>query len=419
MAMTIIEKILSRAAGVQRVAAGDLVTVKVDTAILFDNNFFPSAWRNLRKVHDPDKVIVAFDHRVPAPNQQSAAAHKVGRDFVKRFGIPRFHDVGGAMGISHVLVAEYGYALPGTVLVCGDSHTCSAGVFNCAARGIGAPEMLYAVATGETWFRLGPTIRYELEGGLPFGSTTKDVFLEIAGRYGNHANKNIEFGGSGIASLSLNARRTLTTMAAELSAEFATFEPDDIMLDYMRDKSQVPFEPQFADKDAAYEEVRRIDLGAIKPLVALPHSVIENSRPANSLVDRKIDQAFIGSCANGTIDDFEIACRVLAGRQVAPGVRLIVTPGSQSIYLEAVRKGYVETLVAAGAVVTNATCGACGGGHLGVVGPGEVCITASTRNFKGRMGASDASIYMASPATVAASAVTGFITDPREYLARS
>jgi len=418
MAMTVIEKILSRAASVSRVVPGDLLTVKVDTAILFDNNFFPSAWRNLRKVRDPDKVIVAFDHRVPAPNQQSAAAHKVGREFVGRFGISRFHDVGGAQGISHVLVAEHGYALPGTVLVCGDSHTCSAGVFNCAARGIGAPEMLYAVATGETWFRLGPTIRYELVGELPHGSTTKDVFLYISGQYGNHANKNIEFGGSGIASLTLNARRTLTTMAAELSAEFATFEPDSLMLDYIRCKSRQDFQPQYADKGAFYEDVRTIDLSAIAPLVAMPHSVIENSCPASALGDRKIDQAFIGSCANGTIDDFEIACRVLAGRTVAPGVRLIVTPGSQSIYLEAVRKGYVETLVAAGAVVTNATCGACGGGHLGVLGPGEVCITASTRNFKGRMGHSDASIYMASPATVAASAVSGFITDPRGYLTR-
>lgn len=411
MGMTIIEKILAKASGAAKIAPGDLAVVDVDLVVLIDLSFSRGSWREVLKVRDPEKVVVVFDHDVPASNRDSAAMHVRGREFARRFGIKRVHDVGPDQGISHVVVAENAYALPGMVMACSDSHTCSAGALNCAARGLGAPDLLYALTTGKTWFRVGETVRYDLDGCLAEGVSTKDVFLHIAGAYGDHANQNVEFGGAALPYLSIDARRTLTTMGAELSAEFATFEPDDLLLDYVRARNKASFEPQYPDPDASYVERRRIDLAALRPMVALPDRVIRNAVPVDEAAGEPIHQAFIGSCANGTIEDLAEAARVLKGRRVAPGVRLLVTPGSQRIAAAAAKAGYTQTLLEAGAVVTPATCGACYGGHMGVLGPGETCITASTRNFRGRMGHESARIYMASPATVAASAVAGKIAD--------
>ena len=416
MGMTIAEKILAKKSGQKTVAPGDLVTVEVDTVILFDNNFMTNRWRDVLKVKDPSRLVVVFDHRVPAATQASAVAQKIGREFVARFGVKRFHDVGYSQGISHQLVADHGYGLPGSVLLCSDSHTCSAGVFNCIARGVGQPDIVYAACKNETWFQVGTTVRYELEGKLPRAVTTKDAFLQIAGKHGDHATQNVEYGGPGMANLGINARKTLTTMSAELSAEFATFEPDDVMLEWVRARNPAPFEPVYPDRDAKYAAVRKVNLGELEPLVAFPDSVIENSHPVAKAAGTPIDQAFVGSCANGTLDDLELVAQVVAGRRVSPKVRFIVTPGSQTIYREAVKRGVIEKLVDAGAVLTSPTCGACGGGHMGLLGPNETCITATTRNFKGRMGDPSAKIYMGSPATVAASAIAGVITDPREFL---
>jgi len=418
MGMTIIEKILARQSGQKTVAPGDLVTARLDTIILFDNNFVASVWRDVQHVFDPDRVVVTMDHRAPAPHIGSATAHIAARDFVKKFGIKRFHDVGREQGIGHVLVADHAYAMPGTVLICSDSHTCSAGAFNCVARGVGHPDIAYGLTKGETWFRVGETVRYDLEGEFRPGVSMKDVFLHISGTYGGHETQNVEFGGPAMAHLNMNARRTLTTMGAELSAEFATFEADKVLLDYIaeRNPDHPPFEAQNPDPDARYADRRTIDLNDIDPLVALPDSVLNNSKPVGDVAGTRIDQAFIGSCANGTIDDLAVAAEMLDGRRVADGVRLIVTPATQNIYREAAQCGILATLVEAGAVVTNATCGACGGGHMGVIGPGETCITASTRNFKGRMGDPSAKVFMGSPATVTASAIAGTISDPREYL---
>jgi 3-isopropylmalate/(R)-2-methylmalate dehydratase large subunit len=411
MGMTIIEKILARASGAATIAPGDLAVVDVDLVVMIDLSFSRGSWREVLKVHDPDKVVVVFDHDVPASNRDSAAMHVRGREFARRFGVRRVHDVGPDQGISHVVVAENAYALPGTVMACSDSHTCSAGALSCAARGLGGPDLLYALTTGQTWFRVGETVRYDLDGRLADGVSTKDLFLHIAGAYGDHANQNVEFGGSALPYLSIDARRTLTTMGAELSAEFATFEPDEVLVDYVKARNPAPFEPQYPDPDASYAARRRVDLAALRPMVALPDSVIRNTVPVDEAKGEPIQQAFIGSCANGTLEDLAEAARVLKGRRVAQGVRLLVTPGSQRIAAAAARAGYTQTLLEAGAVVTPATCGACYGGHMGVVGPGETCITASTRNFRGRMGHETARIYMASPATVAASAVAGHIAD--------
>ena len=415
MGMTIVEKIFARASGQAVVAPGDLVVVEVDCAVMLDMSFHRHQRREVLKVHDPDRIVIAYDHMVPAPDKDSAEAHAYGREFARRFGIRRLHDVGPEQGVSHAIVADNAYALPGTVLVCSDSHTCASGAFNCAARGIGGPDLLAAITTGKTWYRVGETVRYDLAGALRPGVSAKDLFLYLAGTYGHHTNRNVEFGGPGLANLSIDARRTIAAMGAELSAEFATFECDERLVEYVKARNPAPFTPVAPDPDAAYADRRTIELDRMEPLVALPDAVIDNSVPVSQVAGEKIDQAYIGSCANGSLDDLAEAARVVKGRRVAPGVRLLVVPNTQRVYQAAVKAGYVETLVEAGAVVTSATCGACFGGHMGVLGPGETCITASTRNFKGRMGDPSARIFMASPATVAASAIAGCIADAGEF----
>ena len=418
MPMTIAEKILARASGETQMKPGDLAVVDVETAVLMDMTFLPEGWREVLKLHDPAKVVIVFDHLVPAPTIQAATAHSTGRRFAAQFGIERLHDVGLDQGIAHAVVADRGYAIPGTVLVNGDSHTCAAGAFNCAARGVGGPDMLYAITLGKAWFRVGETIRYDFTGSLRPGVSAKDIFLYIAGTHGAHVNQNVEYGGPGMATLSMNGRRTLATMGAELSAEFVIFEPDDLLAAYMRQVNPAAItHPTMPDPDCAYRDRRTIDLGTLEPLVALPDAVVNNSVPVGQVEGQHIDQAFVGSCANGTLDDLAVVAHVVKGRHVAKGTRLIVTPGTQTIYHAALKAGYVETITAAGGIVTPATCGACVGAHLGTVGPDEVCLTASTRNFKGRMGDPSARIYMGSPATCAASALTGVITHPGSFFA--
>lgn len=411
MGLTILEKIVAKASGQARVGPGDLVVVDVDLAVMIDLSFQKTQRREVLKVFDPDRVVIVYDHLVPAPDQASAEAHAYGRGFARKFGITRLHDIGADQGISHALIAERSYALPGSVLVCSDSHTCASGAFNCAARGVGTPDLLVAITTGKAWFRLGETIRYDLAGQLRPGVSAKDVFLHLAGTYGHHANQNVEFGGPALAGLSIDARLTLATMCAELSVEFATFEADARLIEYVSARNPAPFHPQHPDADASYAARRTIDLGAIVPMIAMPDAVIRNTAPVGE-AGEPIHQAFIGSCANGTLEDLAEAARVVKGRTVAPGVRFLVTPGTQRIFKAALEAGYIQTLTEAGAVVTPATCGPCFGGHMGVLGPGETCITASTRNFKGRMGDPTARIYMASPATVAASAMAGRIVGP-------
>ena len=416
MGMTLTEKILARKTGRAKVSPGDLVTVGVDTVVFVDTMFAPGRWRKIKKLDHPERVIVVLDHRAPTPDKAGAASHQTARQFAAQFGIKRFHDIGYDQGISHQLVADFGYALPGSLLVCSDSHTGSAGVFNCLARGVGVPDVIYAATQGVTWFIVGETIRYELSGKLPNAVTMKDAFLQIAGKYGDHTNTNIEYGGPALANLSISARKTLTTMSTELSADFSIFDADDVMKDWLRVRTQDELECVYPDPDAKYQEVRKFELGDLQPLVAFPDSVIENSQPVAAAAGTRIDQAFVGSCANGTLEDLALAAEVVRGRRVDPRVRFIVTPASQRVYREASEAGIITTLVNAGAVVTASTCGACGGTHMGILGANETCITASTRNFKGRMGEASARIYMGSPATVAASAIRGVITDPREFL---
>lgn len=406
--MTMIERILARKAGLASVAVGDTVTVDVDMTVLIDLQF-ATMWLPPLRIADPAKVAIVMDHAVPAPTIKDAAGGPNARKFAADFGIERFYDV-GRHGICHQVIAENGLARPGEVLACTDSHTCAGGAYNTAARGLGPAEVYSILCTGRTWFQVSPTIRYELTGQLPAGVSGKDVFLHIANQFGDATNHNLEYGGPGLASVPLHDRRTIATQGAEISADFSTFAHDDVLADHFAALGVTGYEPADADPDAVYADVREIDLSALVPYVARPGTVSRNGVPVAEVEARKIDQAFIGSCANGQLDDLRIAAEVLRGKQVAPGVRLIVTPASQQVYRDAMRLGYLQDIADAGAVVTNATCGACFGYHMGVVGPGEVCLTSSTRNFTGRMGSPEAEIYMASPATVAASAIAGHIT---------
>jgi 3-isopropylmalate/(R)-2-methylmalate dehydratase large subunit len=411
MSMTMIEKILARKAGLLEVHVGDTVTVDVDMCVLIDLQF-ATMWLQPLRINDPDKVAIVMDHAVPAPTIKDAAGGSAARSFVQEFGIERFFDV-GRHGICHQVIAENGLARPGEILACTDSHTCAAGAYNTAARGLGPAEVYSILCTGRTWFQIAPTIRYEFVGSRPAWVSGKDIFLHIADRYGDATNHNLEYGGPGLASIPINDRRTIATQGAEISADFSTFGVDDVLADFLARAGVVDYQAVEADGNARYAAVREIDLSTLEPYVARPGTVSGNGVPVSQIERRKIDQAFIGSCANGQLEDLRIAAQILHGKQVAPGVRLIVTPASQHVYREAMRLGYLQDIADAGAVVTNSTCGACFGYHMGIVGPGEVCLTSSTRNFTGRMGSTEAEIYMASPATVAASAICGYITDPR------
>lgn len=407
MGMTSIEKILARHSEQEQVKSGDVVIVDVDVSVHFD-------WMrpDIQKIHDPEKVVMLHDHVVPAPTVSAANNAKQLREFVQRFGIKHYFPV-GQHGISHVLMAQEGYALPGKILVNADSHTCSSGALNCLARGMGPSEMLYILCKGKTWFMVGPTTRINLHGKLRDGVFPRDIIHYIPGKYGDFAGRNLEWHGEGLSNIDMDGRLTMATISAELSVEFSLFPYDSVLEEFVKDRAKWPFEPVFSDDDAEYDQVIDIDLAELEPQVVFPNKVAWNSKSIDQAIGRKIDQAFIGSCANGRLSDFAIAAEIVKGRKVAPDVRFIVTPGSQDILRQAIKAGYVDTLMEAGAVVTNSTCGACFGGHMGVLGDGEVCITSSTRNFKGRMGSPNAEIYMGSPATVAASAIAGVITDPR------
>ncbi len=418
--MTMAEKVLARRSGRAVVRPGDIVVTDVDLIVLADTVFSETADTlpdDLLRVAHPDRIVVLMDHGVPAPNERYARSQSRAREHARRLGFRSVADVGGG-GIEHQLIFERCLALPGQLVASNDSHTSAAGVLNCAARGLGLADILQLAATGKTWYRSSPTVKFRLEGELPFGVYGKDVFLHLSTLFGSQEGFDIEFEGPGLQTLSLDDRATLTTMCTELNANFVMMPVDEMLRSHIAAVTGAEYEPVDADPDAEYAAVHVVDLNAVEPRIAMPHRINGNVRSAAAVAGEriKVDQAFIGSCANGKLSDLKIAADLVRGRRVADGVRLIITPGSQAVYLEALRAGYIETLIEAGAVVTNATCGACAGGHMGVLAKGEVCITSSTRNFRGRMGSPDAEIYLASTATVAASAVAGVIADPMPQL---
>jgi 3-isopropylmalate/(R)-2-methylmalate dehydratase large subunit len=420
MGMTMAHKVLAAHSGEKTVTPGQLVVTEVDLVVMADSVFYKTAERlpnDLLKVAHPERVAVLLDHAIPAPTVNAAAAHKRAREHTARLGFKYFADVGRG-GIEHQIILERRLALPGQLIACNDSHTSAAGVLNSAARGLGMADIVQLVCTGRTWYKVSPTVLFRLEGRLPYGTYGKDVFLHIAQNYGSQEGHDVEFAGDGLSSLSLDDRATLSTMCTELNANFVMMPADQLILDYVSTVTDRPYTPVFSDPDAEYDAVYTVDLSQIRPSVALPDAMNKNVKPVAEVGEEKvrIDQAFVGSCANGKLSDIKIAAEIVRGRKVADHVRFLVTPASQSVYLEAVKAGYVEILTEAGAMVTTSTCGACSGGHMGVLGPGETCITSSTRNYRGRMGSADARIYMGSSATVAASALTGYVTDPMPYL---
>lgn len=418
--MTMAEKILARASGRERVRPGEYVTARIDSAMM------PDAFRLIRRIlakagipesefniWDKERFVAITDHRVPAMDIDQAILGQEARSLAKSLGVKYFYDV--LAGVSHQVMMEKGHAVPGDLIVGADSHTVTYGALNAASTGIGASEMAYVMATGELWFRVPETIRYEVTGKLGPQICSKDVLLYIAGKWSTEAAqyKSVEWCGEAVAAMSLDARATIANMSVEIGAKFGLFEADEKTLEFVRPRAKRPFTPVFADQDAEFDAWHRIDGSAIAPQVALPHSV-GNVVEVGKAAGQAIQQAVIATCCNGRIEDFEIAARVLKGRQVAPGVRLYVAPASWELYKDAMSRGLLMELIEAGAMIGNPACGFCTG-FQGVLAPGEHCIAAVPRNFKGRMGSSDSSIYLASPATVAASAIAGRITDPREF----
>ena len=419
MGMTMAEKILARAAGKDSVAPGAFVTAGLDV-IMGNDAMFPAAYKaladiGLDRVTDPDKIVIVIDHWVPATNPLVAEIHANIRAQVKQLGIRHFYDTG--VGIEHTVMPEKGHVLPGRLIVGSDSHTTTYGALGAASTGVGSTELAYAMYTGELWFQVPETISFVLDGALAPGVTAKDLMLAILGRYGTKAAqyKAVEFSGPVADALSVDGRMTMSNIGVEMGAKFAFFAADPKTLDYLRPRTDEAVEVFGPDRDAAYAAVHRIDCSAIEPQVALPHNP-GNVKPVSELDDIPVQQAFIGSCTNARTEDLLRAAAILKGRKVADGTRLLVIPGSHEVMVNAMANGSLEALVAAGAMVATPGCGPCGGGATGVLGPGENGIACTNRNFKGRMGSTESFNYLASPETVAASAVEGRIADPRKYL---
>ena len=418
---TIAEKILAaHSLSDIEISPGNMINAKIDlilshfgtARIVLDyRRIRPS---KLRKVFDPSKIVVIFDHYAPAPNEKMASAHDLIRKFVKRQKIENFYDI--REGICHQVLPEKGHVRPGMLIVGGDSHTTTYGAFNAASCGIGNTDLFHAFIKGELWFKVPQTIQFNITGKLPYNTMSKDIIIKIAGDYSAEVAryKAIEFSGETMENLSIASRMTMSNFSLELGAKFAFGVPDQKVVDWIKKRTTELFELIKPDADAVYEEKFNMNIDDLEPQVACPHT-IDNVKPISEVVGTKIHQAFLGSCTNGRFEDLEIAARILDGKIIHEDVRMIVTPASQEIWLEAAKSGVAETLIKAGAIICNPNCGACFGGHQGLLASGERCISSSNRNFRGRMGSTAAEIYLGSPATVAASAIKGELTDPRDY----
>ena len=427
MGLTMVEKILSRAAGLEAVRAGDVVEPRVDLAMSHENaalviNQFLEIYKDTgleARVWDPWRIAIIFDHRIPAESSKTATNQKKVRDFVARQGITKFHDIrGDEGGICHQILPENGYVRPGAVVIGTDSHTTSHGALGAFAFGVGATEMAAVWALGSVLnVEVPATIKVLVNGEFPANVLPKDLILHLIGRLtAEGANfKVIEYHGPAIASMSTSGRLTICNMAVEAGATSGIVPPDAETLRYLKEEAGVRERVQvFApDTDAVYDQVIEIDAARLDPQIACPHSV-DNVKPVQDVAGKAVDQVVIGSCTNGRLDDIETAASILKGRRVARGVRMLVFPASARIYREAMEKGYLTTLMEAGAVVMNSGCGPCLGVHQGALADGDIALATTNRNFKGRMGNPAAEVYLCSPAVAAASAVTGVITDPRK-----
>lgn len=418
MGMTIAEKILAHKSSRSRVKPGDIVTCKIDRMMLesIDNDLVRAIQEvQVSKVWDRDRIVLIHDHETPPATPQMATMYAESRRLARKFGVTHFFDM-GRHGICHQHFIEKGFALPGQLIVGNDSHTSTYGAFNAAGRGI-LEELVAVLLKGELWFRVPETVRITLKGSLQPWVSTKDVALHLASQplSQDFFNRSVEYVGPGVTALSVASRMVLANMGTDLSAEFTLMEADEKTLTYLKDRAAEPFEVVEADDDADLAAHHTVDVAFLEPLVAGPHE-LRRVRPANTLKGVKIDQAFIGTCTSGRMEDLKIAAAALKKHKVHPNVRMVVTPASQAIFRELSTTGLMEVFIDAGAIVTNSTCGACMGMHLGVLGEKEVCISTGSRNYKGRMGSPGAEIYLGSPATVTASAIAGEIADPRDVL---
>ena len=421
MGMTMTQKILAAHAGTESVTAGQLIRAKLDI-VLGNDITTPVAVNEFRKagfqsVFDPDRVAIVLDHFVPNKDIKAAQQSKTCREFACDHCIRHFYDV-GKMGIEHALLPEQGVVTAGDCIIGADSHTCTYGALGAFSTGVGSTDMAAGMATGTAWFKVPSAINFRLKGFLPENCSGKDVILTIIGMIGvdGALYKSMEFTGDGVHTLSMDDRLCICNMAIEAGAKNGIFPVDDVTRRYLKGRSEREPVVYEADADAEYEKVIDIDLSQIVPTVACPH-LPENTRPAKELSDIRIDQVVIGSCTNGRMEDMETAYRILNGKKIADGVRCIIIPATMQIYRECVERGFVTAFIDAGAVVSTPTCGPCLGGYMGILAAGERCVATTNRNFVGRMGHVDSEVYLASPATAATSALTGFITAPEEVKA--
>ena len=417
MGMTMTQKILAAHAGLPKVEAGQLIEADLDL-VLGNDITSPVAIKEMDKmkvdgVFDKDKIALVPDHFVPNKDIKSAEHCKCVREFACRNQITNYFEV-GQMGIEHALLPEKGLTVAGDVIIGADSHTCTYGALGAFSTGVGSTDMAAGMATGKAWFKVPGAIKFELSGSLPEWVSGKDLILHIIGMIGvdGALYKSMEFTGEGVKSLSMDDRFTIANMAIEAGAKNGIFPVDELAIAYMNEHSAKKYTVYEADEDAVYDEVYKINLNELRPTIAFPH-LPENTKTIDEITeDVKIDQVVIGSCTNGRIDDLRCAAKVLKGRKVANGIRCIVIPATQAIYLQAMEEGLLKTFIEAGAVVSTPTCGPCLGGYMGILAAGERCVATTNRNFVGRMGHVDSEIYLASPAVAAASAVAGKISCP-------
>ena len=417
--MTLAEKILAAHAGKDKVTPGELINVRVDL-VLSNDITAPIAIKEfqrigVKKVFDPQKVVMVPDHFIPNKDILSAEQAKLMREFALEQGLVYFEV--GRMGIEHVLLPEQGLVLPGDVVIGADSHTCTYGALGSFATGMGSTDIASAMACGEIWMKVPPTIRFVYQGKLRRWVGGKDLILYTIGNIGvdGALYAAMEFAGEAIRALSMDGRFTMANMAVEAGAKAGIFEVDDKTLEYVRPRAKRPYQVYKSDKDARYARVIEYDVSSLEPQVAFPH-IPSNTRPVSQVGEIEIDQVVIGSCTNGRLEDLQIAAQILRGRQVHPRLRCIIIPGTQHVYLEALREGLIEAFVNSGAVVSTPTCGPCLGGYMGVLAAGERCVSTTNRNFVGRMGSSESEVYLANPAVAAASAIAGRIASPEEVV---
>ena len=416
MGMTMSQKILAAHAGLEEVKAGQLIEADLDL-VLGNDITSRVAINEMKKmdrktVFDKDKIALVMDHFIPNKDIKSAENCKCCREFACRHEITNYFDVGD-MGIEHALLPEKGLVVAGDAVIGADSHTCTYGALGAFSTGVGSTDMAAGMVTGKAWFKVPSAIKFQLVGKPAKWVSGKDVILHIIGMIGvdGALYKSMEFVGEGIRNLSMDDRFTICNMAIEAGGKNGIFPVDELAVEYMKEHSKREFTVYQADEDAEYDETYVIDLSELKPTVSFPH-LPSNTRTIDQVGEVKVDQAVIGSCTNGRIEDMRIAAEVLKGRKIAKGVRCIVIPATQSIYLQAMKEGLLEIFIEAGAVVSTPTCGPCLGGYMGILAAGERCISTTNRNFVGRMGHVDSEVYLASPAVAAASAVAGKIICP-------